>query len=62
LQAVDTHKARRWSYEMALIHDALQRLQNGSYGLCDECGETMPDNRLAAVPWAARCIRCEEHA
>jgi len=38
---------------------ALDRMHAGSYGLCQECGEPIGAKRLAAVPWANRCVRCQ---
>jgi DnaK suppressor protein len=42
------------------IRRALSRIANGSYGACLHCEEDIPPKRLAAVPWAAFCIRCQE--
>ena len=42
------------------IHRALSRITNGSYGRCRRCEEDILPNRLAAVPWADFCIRCQE--
>jgi DnaK suppressor protein len=39
---------------------ALQRLEQGSYGRCLECGEDIPEARLRALPFAVRCRNCEE--
>jgi DnaK suppressor protein len=39
---------------------ALRRIQEGSYGTCQECDEDIHPKRLAAVPWAPFCIRCQE--
>ena len=39
---------------------ALRRIQEGSYGTCQECDEDIHSKRLAAVPWALFCIRCQE--
>jgi DnaK suppressor protein len=41
-------------------HAALRRIGEGSYGTCVECEETISPVRLAAVPTAALCIRCQE--
>jgi DnaK suppressor protein len=41
---------------------ALRRIADGSYGLCLDCEEEINVKRLAAVPWAARCIACQERA
>ena len=40
------------------IEAALQRIEDGSYDRCEECGEAIPKNRLDAIPYAADCVRC----
>lgn len=42
------------------VKAALQRVQDGSYGICVDCEEDVPEKRLGVVPWAARCIPCQE--
>lgn len=42
------------------IEEALARLEDGSYGCCDECGEDIAERRLRALPFAVRCRDCEE--
>jgi RNA polymerase-binding transcription factor DksA len=37
---------------------ALQRLDEGRYGDCEECGETIPKARLEAIPYARHCVQC----
>ena len=44
------------------LRSALARVKNGTYGLCIDCDEPIAGRRLAAVPWAARCISCQEIA
>lgn len=39
---------------------ALGRIQDGSFGICQRCDEDIHPKRLAAVPWAAFCIHCQE--
>jgi DnaK suppressor protein len=39
---------------------ALDRIGTGIYGICVDCEEEINPKRLAAVPWAARCIVCQE--
>ena len=46
--------------ELARINRALLKLQDGSYGICEECGEPIPVARLEIVPDAARCVACCE--
>lgn len=39
---------------------AIRRIESGEFGYCEDCDETIAANRLMAVPWARRCIRCQE--
>ena len=41
---------------------ALRRIEEGSFGVCLHCEEDITPKRLAAVPWAAFCIQCQEIA
>jgi DnaK suppressor protein len=42
------------------IQAALRRFENGTFGTCTNCEETIGRNRLVAVPWTPFCIRCQE--
>ena len=42
------------------ITQSLRRLEEGSYGLCERCGQEIAGARLQALPEAARCIDCAE--
>jgi len=42
--------------ELKDIDDALARLDQGTYGICEECGKPIDEARLEAVPWARYCI------
>ena len=44
------------------LRAALHRVADGSYGLCIDCEDPIAPRRLAAVPWAARCLSCQENA
>ena len=44
--------------ELRAIDQALQRLEDGSFGICTRCGEPVGDARLAARPSAAMCLKC----
>jgi len=44
------------------VRAALRRIEEDSFGLCLHCEEDISLKRLAAVPWAAFCIRCQEIA
>src|SRR5437588_11809997 len=48
--------------EQALLTEvlaALKRLDDGTYGLCVNCGQPIPEKRLESIPWAARDVKCE---
>ena len=50
--------------EIAKISAALQRLDNGRYGVCSECGEPIEAGRMKVYPYADECIDCarfDEH-
>jgi len=42
------------------IKDALERLEEGTYGICEECGEEIPEKRLMVRPMASLCIECKK--
>ena len=44
------------------VRSAQDRLEQGCYGTCMKCDGDISLKRLAAVPWAAYCIRCQEIA
>ena len=43
---------------LAQIEAAIERIEDGSYGRCEECGEQISKTRLDAIPYAAQCVRC----
>lgn len=42
------------------IDEALKRLEHGLYGVCEDCSGDIAEARLAAVPFATLCVRCQE--
>ena len=42
------------------IEEALERLRDGSYGTCPDCGMPVSRKRLEAIPWARYCVSCQE--
>jgi DnaK suppressor protein len=48
------------SSEVAEIEDALRRIVDGTYGVCDMCGEPIPAARLRAAPSARLCLPCQK--
>ena len=41
------------------VQQALARIDNGTYGICSNCGQPIPEKRLEAIPWATLCVACE---
>jgi DnaK suppressor protein len=54
-----TATARSLAASLADIDRALMKLDDGSYGRCDDCGEEIPAARLAAMPATALCVGCK---
>ena len=46
--------------QLALVRDAMNRVQDGSFGECQQCGNRIGEKRLEAVPWTPNCISCQE--
>jgi DnaK suppressor protein len=44
------------------VKAAVRRIQDGSFGNCIECESPINPKRMAAVPWASRCVRCQNTA
>lgn len=45
---------------LEMVEEALQRVRDGTYGVCDGCGKPIDGNRLRAIPYARLCIKCKE--
>jgi len=52
----------RTSNRLREVQAALRRLETGRFGVCVDCEENINPKRLAAVPWAASCIACQQAA
>lgn len=64
----------QWSHEEAVslrlngigylqlrqVQEALDRLQNGDFGVCISCEERIAAKRLEVLPWAKYCVKCQE--
>lgn len=46
--------------QLVLINEALERLDDDEYGLCQNCEQEINPLRLNAVPWARYCLKCQE--
>jgi DnaK suppressor protein len=42
------------------VRAALRRFREGSFGTCIECDSAISPKRLTALPWASRCIKCQD--
>lgn len=42
------------------IEETLRRIENGTYGICEVCGEEIPIERLKARPVTSMCLKCKE--
>ena len=45
---------------LAMVETALQRIREGAFGECVNCGNEINAKRLEAVPWTRHCIECQE--
>ncbi len=44
--------------ELDEVEEAMKRVEDGSYGRCEACGNTLSDEELDAFPFARRCLPC----
>ena len=58
VQAMAQAQERKRRHDLVRIEMALRRLDAGDYGYCVECGEEIPDKRLAIDPMAEKCVGC----
>lgn len=54
LERIENHEKCLRKYD-----EALNRISDGTYGICEECGEEIPFGRLKAVPFANLCVSCK---
>ena len=55
IKLVDIHQE-----ELIKMDAAERKLRDGTYGICEECGNEISEERLAAIPYAVRCLEDEE--
>lgn len=48
------------SKSLTQINRAIERIEDGEFGICLDCEEPISPKRLAAVPWAAYCLHCQQ--
>jgi len=54
------HQSHNDRQLLQLVEEALNRIREGSYGECVNCGNELNAKRLEAVPWTRYCINCQE--
>ena len=52
--------SQHWKHELVQIHTALHKMDQGSFGVCEECDDEIPVKRLRVRPDAALCLNCQE--
>ncbi|HTY24926.1 MAG TPA: TraR/DksA family transcriptional regulator, partial [Desulfomonilaceae bacterium] len=57
---LDARISMRQHKQIKEIEDALERIKHGEYGICEECGEPIPEQRLRLFPAARLCVKCQE--
>lgn len=58
--SLDFAEAGRDIDELRAIDAALSSIDQGKYGLCIDCGDEIPSQRLLAQPLALRCLKCQQ--
>ncbi|MBI4666113.1 MAG: TraR/DksA family transcriptional regulator [Nitrospinae bacterium] len=59
-QEMSFYLKTRGQDELRQIDDALDRIENGEYGVCAECGAEIPKKRLEVQPFSIHCVQCQE--
>src|SRR5215475_8897842 len=57
---LDALSYERLSRRARELVNALERLRDGSYGVCEECGGSIPQARRRALPGVTTCVQCQE--
>jgi DnaK suppressor protein len=46
--------------KLRLVEEAIEKMDDGQYGVCSECKEPIPEARLKLIPFTAYCVECLE--
>ncbi|HEX9713284.1 MAG TPA: TraR/DksA C4-type zinc finger protein [Actinomycetota bacterium] len=46
--------------QLAAVDHALDRMDRGSYGVCERCGQPISPERLEALPYSTLCVSCKQ--
>lgn len=50
---------QRLNMQLAEVDHCLQKIEKGTYGICDDCGQPIAEERLEALPTASHCLACK---
>lgn len=53
------HRHNSIQVQLNAVNDALQRIREGIYGVCVDCGVVIPEERLSVILFASRCCSCQ---
>ena len=56
---IDLYLSAQARATVAEIDRALAKIEDGTYGVCERCGQPIPEARLEALPYAALCVACK---
>jgi len=59
-QAKDLAIRTSSQHTLRLVEDALAKFENGTYGICENCGRQIDMARLEAIPYTPLCLHCAE--
>lgn len=59
-QAKDLALRQNAEKVLAQVNEALARFEQGTYGICQQCGQEIDPARLKALPYARLCLRCQQ--
>jgi len=51
--------AEQLDLQLTVVNRAIEKVADGSYGRCEDCGEPIAEARLQALPTAIRCLSCQ---
>jgi len=59
-QHIEVETVQRLAARIGKLDEALHRLNAGTYGCCEHCGQAISPKRMAVVPEATACVTCQE--
>lgn len=59
-QDIDLRKLTAHKDTLNKVDEAIRKLNEGTYGICEDCGDEISEARLKVIPFAAHCLECKE--